>query len=66
MNSQNYITYLHAIHCIVNISDRMGFACEIMANLCFGGPDYRTIYVTARTGLYSIGVSVAGNAVFGG
>ncbi len=39
---------------------------QIPANLCFGGPDYRTIYVTARTGLYSIGVTVAGNAVFGG
>ncbi len=37
---------------------------QLPANLCFGGPDYRTIFVTARTGLYSIEVSVAGRAVF--
>ena len=37
---------------------------QLPANLCFGGPDYRTIYVTARTGLYSIQVNVPGNAVF--
>lgn len=37
---------------------------QLPANLCFGGPDYQTIFVTARTGLYSIEVSVAGNAVF--
>ena len=34
------------------------------ANLCFGGEDYRTLFVTARTGLYSIRVNVPGNAVF--
>ena len=37
---------------------------QLPANLCFGGPDYRTLYVTARTGLYSIAVNVAGRAVF--
>ena len=37
---------------------------QLPANLCFGGPDYKTILVTARTGLYSIGVNVAGRAVF--
>ena len=37
---------------------------QLPANLCFGGPDYRTIFVTARTGLYSIEVSVAGKAIF--
>ena len=37
---------------------------QLPANLCFGGPDYRTVFVTARTGLYSIEVSVAGRAVF--
>jgi len=37
---------------------------QVPANLCFGGPDYRTIFVTARTGLYSIEVNVAGRAVF--
>ena len=34
------------------------------ANLCFGGEDLRTIYVTARTGLYSVRVNMAGNQVF--
>ena len=37
---------------------------QLPANLCFGGQGYRTIFVTARTGLYSIEVSVAGRAVF--
>ena len=37
---------------------------QLPANLCFGGDDYRTIYVTARTGLYSIQVNVPGTAVF--
>ena len=37
---------------------------QLPANLCFGGPDLRTIYVTARTGLYSIEVAIPGNAVF--
>ena len=35
---------------------------QLPANLCFGGPDYRTLYITARTGLYSIAVNVAGMA----
>jgi len=30
------------------------------ANLCFGGKDYKTLYITATTSLYSIPVSVAG------
>ena len=37
---------------------------QLPANLCFGGSDYRTIFVTARTGLYSIQVNVPGNPVF--
>ena len=37
---------------------------QLPANLCFGGSDYQTIYITARTGLYSIRVNVPGNAVF--
>ena len=37
---------------------------QLPANLCFGGPDYKTIYVTARTGLYSIEVNVPGMPVF--
>ena len=37
---------------------------QLPANLCFGGADYRTIYVTARTGLYAIRANVPGNPVF--
>lgn len=33
---------------------------EQPANLAFGGEDYKTLYVTARTGLYSIELTVAG------
>lgn len=34
---------------------------EAPANLCFGGADYRTLYITARKSLYSIPVLVQGN-----
>lgn len=37
---------------------------QLPANLCFGGQEYKTIFVTARTGLYSIEVNVAGRPVF--
>ena len=37
---------------------------QLPANLCFGGPDYRTLYITARTALYSLAVNVAGLPVF--
>jgi gluconolactonase len=33
---------------------------ELPANLAFGGKDYKTVFVTARTGLYSVQVHVAG------
>jgi gluconolactonase len=33
---------------------------EAPANLCFGGPDGKTLFITARKGLYSIPVSVKG------
>ena len=33
---------------------------EIPANLCFGGPDLRTIFFTARTSVYSLRVKVPG------
>ena len=33
---------------------------EIPANLCFGGPDLRTLFFTARTSVYSLRVNVAG------
>ena len=31
------------------------------ANCAFGGPDLRTLYVTARTSLYSLPVAVPGH-----
>jgi len=37
---------------------------QLPANLCFGGASLTTIYVTARTGLYSIDVNVTGIPVF--
>ena len=33
---------------------------EVPANCTFGGSDYRTMYVTARTGLYQIAMPIAG------
>jgi gluconolactonase len=34
---------------------------EIVGNMNWGGPDWRTLYVCASTSLYSIAMSVAGN-----
>jgi gluconolactonase len=34
---------------------------EAPANLCFGGKDYKTLFITARTGLYKIDLAVPGN-----
>ena len=33
---------------------------EQPANVTFGGPDHKTMYVTARTGLYRVTMPVAG------
>jgi gluconolactonase len=33
---------------------------EIPANCTFGGPDRKTLYITARTGLYRVETNVAG------
>lgn len=33
---------------------------EVPANLCFGGPERKTLYITARTGLYSLEMNVHG------
>lgn len=33
---------------------------EVPANACFGGPDGRTLFITARTSLYSVRMNVAG------
>lgn len=34
---------------------------EQPANVCFGGADYRTLFITARTSLYAIEMEVKGN-----
>ena len=34
---------------------------EAPANLCFGGKDFKTLFITARTGLYRIDVTTAGH-----
>jgi len=31
------------------------------ANCAFGGPDGKTLFITARTGLYRVSVNVSGN-----
>lgn len=36
------------------------FVPETPANLCFGGPDKKTLFITARTSLYSIELASAG------
>ena len=33
---------------------------EIPANVCFGADDYRTLFITARTSLYSVRVKYPG------
>ena len=33
---------------------------EQPANVCFGGPDGRTLFITARTSLYAIDLAVRG------
>jgi gluconolactonase len=38
---------------------------ETPANIAFGGGDLKTLYITARTGLYSIRLQVAGMAHYG-
>ena len=36
---------------------------EQPANVCFGGKDFKTLFVTARTSLYSVRMNVAGHVV---
>jgi gluconolactonase len=33
---------------------------EVPANLCFGGPDMKTLFFTAHTSVYSLRVKVPG------
>jgi gluconolactonase len=34
---------------------------EVPANVCFGGPEFKTLFITARTSLYAVELDVAGN-----
>lgn len=36
---------------------------EVPANLCFGGKDGKTLFITARTSLYTVDVKVAGHFI---
>ena len=36
---------------------------EVPANLCFGGRDGKTLFITARISLYAIDVKVAGHFI---
>lgn len=38
---------------------------EQPANVCFGGKDMKTLYVTARTGLYTVPMEVRGHRFYG-
>jgi gluconolactonase len=37
---------------------------DVITNLAFGGPDLKTLYVTAGKTLYKVPVQVAGYAVY--
>ncbi|MGE3108055.1 MAG: SMP-30/gluconolactonase/LRE family protein [Phycisphaerales bacterium] len=36
---------------------------ELPANMAWGGPDGKTLYLTARTGLYRVGLSIPGSGI---
>ena len=59
-----YVTGAGGVWVITSDGTHLGTIAfpELPANLAFGGDDYRTLYVTARTGLYSVRVNVAGRA----
>ena len=50
----------------VNVYSKEGKRVETIAvpegpaNLCFGGPDRRTLFITARTSLYAVKMKVRG------
>ena len=51
---------------MVSVYDSKGNKVEVIevperpSNLCFGGPDKQTLFITARTSLYSLGMRVKG------
>jgi len=54
----------------VQVFDKNGASLKIInipetpTNLAFGGKDYKTLFITAGTGLYSTQVDVAGNPIY--
>ena len=57
-----YVTGAGGVWVINAVGEHLGTIRfpELPANLGFGGPDRKTLYVTARTSLYSVGVAVSG------
>ena len=57
-----YITGAGGVWVVTQSAERLGTIAfpEHPANLAFGGDDYKTLFVTARTGLYSVQVNIAG------
>ena len=57
-----YITGAGGVWVVTPSAEHLGTIAfpEQPANLAFGGDDYKTLFVTARTGLYSVRVNVAG------
>jgi sugar lactone lactonase YvrE len=57
-----YTTHGNKVH-VYNADGKLVGQIEVPenpANLCFGGDDFKTLFITARTSLYSVRVKVAG------
>ena len=57
-----YTTGGGGIHVFDKDGNKIGLipVAEHPANVCFGGEDYKTLYITARSSLYSVPVKTAG------
>jgi len=57
-----YLTSKGGIHLYTGDGEKIGIIPteEHPANVCFGGAEYRTLFITARTSLYSVRVKNAG------
>ena len=62
-----YVTGAGGVWVVSAAGERLGAIAfpELPANVGFGGADGKTLFVTARTGLYSVRVAVAGIAPLG-
>jgi sugar lactone lactonase YvrE len=65
VNGNVFCTGPGGIHVIDPNGTRIGVInCpEVPANIAWGGDDYKTIYITARTGLYSLKVLTGGTCL---